>query len=246
VTFHSGIKEFNRKKVMPLYPSGNKYVDQLLKGGFQKEFIYLLYGDRKILVDILLSTAVYSFKDKNFEKRVAFVDCNNRFNPYKVSKLAVKEGLSPKAVLEHILISRAFTWEQMVELLENRLSQLDHIKMVMVSGISRLWPNYNKKTFEGMLAALNGVKKTIFRTNPVMILTAPLHEISEFKPKGGRYLTHFGSVLLLIKEDERKIEYSLIQHPFQPENVLIRYKPRRPKRKIPTKNSTIDLWFNIK
>jgi len=234
---------FNKKKMLPIYTSGDKTLDELLSGGFQKDLLYLLYGNRKIIVDILLKTAVYSFKDINFTKRVAFIDGNNRFNPYLISKLAVSEGLSPRKVLENILISRCFTWDQMVELLENRISQLENIKIVMVSGITSLWPDNSQKTFEEMLAALNGIKKTVFKSDPLMILTAPLHESSEFKPKGGKYLAHFGSVLILIENKERCIEYNLIQHPSKPEQQLIRWKPKNSKKKIPLKNTTIDEWF---
>ena len=36
--------------------------------------------------------------------RVAFIDSNNRFNPYNVSKFAVSQNLSPTKVLNNILI----------------------------------------------------------------------------------------------------------------------------------------------
>ena len=115
--------------MLPIYTSGDKTLDELLSGGFQKDLLYLLYGKQKIIVDILLKTAVNSFKAVDFTKRVAFIDGNNRFNPYLISKLAVSERLSPRKVLENVLISRCFTWDQMVELLENRISQLENIKL---------------------------------------------------------------------------------------------------------------------
>ncbi len=145
----SGFDELRHKLSLPCFKSGDEILDELLSGGFRQGLIYLLYGDRKIIVDIMISTMVLSFKDRNFNKRIAFVDMNNRFNPYKISVLAAAEGLSPKTVLENILISRAFTYEQMVELLENKIALLENIKILGISGITTLWPNYEQTIIKG-------------------------------------------------------------------------------------------------
>ena len=242
---NSSFEEFNRKKLLPIYSSGDKILDELLSGGFQNDLVYLLYGDRKIITDILQKTAVYSFLDKEFSKKVAYVDGNNKFNPYSISKLAASKMLSPRMVLEHILISRAFTWEQMVELLQNRICQLENVKIIMIAGITTLWPNYEQQTFEGMLQAISGIKKLILKSSPVIILTGSVNKYSEFKPKGGKYLAHFGSVLVLINNKERYIEYRLIQHPSKPEMCLIKRKPQKTKRGLrkPMKNTILDQWI---
>ena len=127
------------------YESGDEILDEMLSGGFRHDLLYLLYGDKRIITNILLNTAVYAFKDSDFEKKVAFVDGNNRFNPYNVSKLAVRLNLSPSQILEHILIARAFTFDQMVELLEYKIAELENVKILLISGITTLWPNYETK-----------------------------------------------------------------------------------------------------
>ncbi|HEA70469.1 hypothetical protein LCGC14_0847780 [marine sediment metagenome] len=243
----SGYDEFNAKNIVPIYPSGEEKLDLLLKGGFRQDLLYLVYGDLKIITDILLRLSVASFKKYGFKEKVVFIDGNNRFNPYRVSSLAATWGLSPKKVLDHIFISRAFTYEQMIETLENNLNELENsekIRIVLVSGITTLWPDYEKKTFEELLKAIAGIKRTISKSNPLIILTAPLHENSRTKPVGGTALTHFGSVLILIEDKERYIEYKLIQHPSLPENRLIKRTPLKPKRglKISPKNRTLDKW----
>ncbi len=96
-----------------------------------------------------------------------------------------------------------------------------------------------------MLQAISGIKKPIFKSNPLIILTGSLNKYSEFKPKGGKYLTHLGSVLVLIINKERYIEYRLIQHPSMPEKCLIKRKPLKPKRGLtrPMKNTRLDQWI---
>ena len=251
MSFNSGFNFYRKNKRIPLVSSGDSTLDALLGGGgFRKNLVYLLYGDKKKLANILLTTAVIAQKSFNNgglgeEIKVAFIDANNRFNPYNVSKFAVSQNLSPRKVLENILIARAFIWDQMVELLENRLSKLEHVKVVLISGITTLFQSYEKQMFEDLLRAINGIKTILSKTRPLIVLTAPLNEYSLYRPNGGKILSHFGSVLALINEDERYTEYVLVQHPFLPENRLLKWKPRTPKRNLSntTKNMTLDCWF---
>jgi hypothetical protein len=248
VRLPSGFEEEQKRAELPILPSGDRTFDELLGGGFRKDFVYLLYGDKKTLSDILLTTIVTSYRDQDYSQKVAFVDAVNRFNPYHISKLAVSHRLSPSKVLESILISRAFTWHQVVELLENRLSQLENIKIVMISGITQLWPNYEQTSFQELLMAINGVKQTLHKLDPLLIITAPLNPHSTFKPVGGHNLTHFGQVLVLITSEERYDEYQLIQHPSRPEIILKRHHPPPKKRKKHNewhliRNTTLDDWF---
>ncbi|TKJ23647.1 MAG: hypothetical protein CEE43_03010 [Promethearchaeota archaeon Loki_b32] len=248
LSYDDGFKVFKRNSHYPLVSSGDLTLDELLSGGFHRDLVYLLYGDKKLTTNILLTTAVIA--QKAFINgglgegiRVAFIDGNNRFNPYNVSKFAVSQNLSPRKVLESILISRAFTWDQTVEILENKLSTLEDVKVVLISGITTMFENYEKQTFEDLLRAIDGIKQMLEKTKPLIIITAPLHEHSLFRPKGGKILSHFGNVLVMINDDDRYVEYTLVQHPYLPEKGLKKWKPRKSKKKVPLKNTTIDYWF---
>jgi DNA repair protein RadA len=248
--FNSGFSVYHRNNKLAFISSGDSTLDVLLGGGFHKNLVYLLYGDKKKTTDILLTTAVISQKSIAYGGfgeglKIAFVDGNNRFNPYNISKFAVLQHLSPQKVLENIVIARAFTWDQMIELLENKLSTLEQVKVVLISGITSLFQSYEKQTFEDLLRAIDGIKKILEKSNPLIILTSPLNEYSLFKPKGGHILSHFGNVLVLINDDERFTEYILIQHPFLPEKRLLKWKPRKPKRNLSKslRNTTLDCWF---
>lgn len=247
MTFDSGYKIYKSKKNSQLISSGDSSLDDLIQGGFHKDLIYLLYGDKKVTTKILLTTSVISQKSPlkgglGEDIRVAFIDGNNRFNPYNLSKFAVSQNLSPRKVLGNILISRAFTWDQMVEILENRLTLLEDVKVLLISGITTLFQTYEKQTYEDLWSAISGIKKILNRSNPLIILTAPLHECSTFRPKGGKIISHFGNVLILIEETDRVIRYSLIQHPYLPETQVIKWKPQKPKIN-PSKNMSLDNWM---
>jgi len=248
LSYDDGFMVFKRNNHYPLISSGDPTLDELLSGGFHRDLVYLLYGDKKPTTNILLTTAVIAQKafcngGLGEGIRIAFIDGNNRFNPYNVSKFAVSQNLSPRKVLESIMISRAFTWDQTVEILENKLSILEDVKVVLISGITTMFENYEKQTFEDLLRAIDGIKQMLGKSKPLIIITAPLHEHSLFRPKGGKILSHFGNVLVMINDDNRYVEYTLVQHPYLPEKRLKKWKPRKSKKKVPLKNTTIDYWF---
>ncbi len=190
MVFDSGLREFKKKNSIPIIPTGNETLNKFLRGGFHLDLLYLLYGDKHITTDILLKTAVNSqiilSKDKisNSSVKIAYVDGTNRFNPYNVSKYALSLKLTPRIVLENILISRVFTWDQMVEVLENRIIKLDSIDVVLVSGITQLF-EYKQEGYESLWKAISGIKKLLEKLNPLIILTAPQNRFSDFKPEGG-------------------------------------------------------------
>lgn len=242
--YHSGMDQFDKSVKSPIYPSGDSVLDELLGGGFRKDLIYLLYGDRTIVSDVLLTTTVH-YLTLNENHKAIFVDGNNRFNPYRIAKLAVTLRLSPSKTLESILIARAFTYEQMIELLEHKVAELNDIGILLISGLTNLWPNYELHTFEELLKAIDGIKKVILKFKPLIIMTAPLNPYSDFKPVGGHHLSHFGNVLVKIMQTEREVEYSLIQHPFLPERSLAKRISQKPKKGLtrPSKNTTLDSWL---
>ncbi len=243
--YNSGFDEHERKKGQPLIPSGDAILDDLLEGGFQKDTIYLLIGDKKLTSRVLVTTAVSTFVDRNFNKFVAFIDGNNRFNPYHISKLAISRKMSPTRVLEHILISRAFIYDQMIEILENKITNLENIEVLLISGITSMWPNYEQHSFEELNRAINGIKKVMEKSKPLIVITAPRNTYSKIKPVGGNSLYHFGHALVLMEQTERMVSYTLLQHPSMPEKQIKKLLPKKPKRGMrpPIKNKTLDSWF---
>lgn len=245
--FQDGSEKWEEIKLAQRVPTGNEAMDVLLGGGLLPELVHLFYGDRGILTRQALRTCVNFFiVQGTFNRKVAFIDVNNRFNPYEISKLGASKRLSPKTVLESILISRAFTWEQLVELLEHTLGNVESkIGMVIVSGITTLFPAHDLDSFEALQKAISGIKKLMVNKGLYLLLIAPKHEHSKYKPKGGKVLTHFGHVLVNVEDGDRLTKYQLIQHPFMAEDEVKKFKARVPKRafKHITRNQSIDKWL---
>lgn len=228
--------------------SGINILDELLSRGFRQELHYLLYGDKRLITDVLLRTSVmaqksYSLGGLGEGIKVAFIDGNNRFNPYNVSKFAVAQNLSPQKVLKNILISRAFSWDHLVEILENKLSKLEDVKVVLISGIIALFKDHEMFAFEDLLKKIGKIKIMLMRTNPLIIITASPLEHSHFKLKGGKAFSDLTDVLVMINDNDRYIEYVLIKHPFLPENRLLKWKVSRSKKPLRPKFMTMDHWL---
>ncbi|MBD3197387.1 MAG: hypothetical protein GF317_20190 [Candidatus Lokiarchaeota archaeon] len=224
-------------------------MDKLLLGGFRKEVVHLIYGPSKITSKILIFTCVnaqFILSNSNHNNgtdiKVIYIDADNRFNPYEVSKLAVKHKRSPRCALENILISRAFTWEQVVELLQVKIQELQKIDVLLVSGITSMF-EYEQDFYKGLWNALDGINHVISVFTPYIVLTAPKEVYSKFKAKGGKAIQHFPSIHVHINEDKRKLYYSLIQHPFQGEQTLSRMKPPKRKKQIHPRNRKLDNWL---
>ena len=67
-------------------------------------------------------------------KQVRFICGDNRFDPYAVARYAKRRGLRPEDALNSILIARAFTAYQLVELV-HRLDAKDASSLVVISGL---------------------------------------------------------------------------------------------------------------
>jgi RecA/RadA recombinase len=217
--YHS---ELNR---YPPLKSGNKYIDTLLDGGLRSGLIHLFVGNRKTNTDILMRTAVMSFlPGQRITGKVVYIDANNRFSPYFLSQLALSKNLSPQHILQNIYIARAFQWTQMVELMEEKLVQMQDVRLVLISGLTAMFEplsdrkgkegTLNQRSFDQLKGAIQGMKTAMKKSNAAVVITVPKHPNSIHKPFGGKIISHFGCVIVEIFEQERRTDYFLAQHPF--------------------------------
>ena len=102
--FESGLTHDDQLQKYPVISSGNDKIDELLNGGFRWNLIHLLHGSLKfisrLLHELAVSIQVKSFQDN---KKIAWVVGDNRFQPYEISKIAVRKNLSPTKILDNIL-----------------------------------------------------------------------------------------------------------------------------------------------
>jgi hypothetical protein len=109
----------------------------------------------------------------------------------------------------------------------------------------------NWNTFQDLNRMINGLKRIIERSNPLIIMTGPINSHSRVRPVGGQILTHFGGVLLEIDDQERFLDYTLQQHPCLPYRkeriwrTVLQQETGRLKRSLlrDPHNLTLDAFF---
>jgi Rad51 len=246
---------YKKIKQVPPLSSGDPTMDTLLKGGFISGPNIFLYGPRRLLSLVLMKTAVNSFQanvDGGYSAhRVLYVDGENLFNPYFISKMAVSKNLDPQFVLKRIKVARTFTWNQMVEVVEEKIANIsdaeDSVDLVLVGGMTSQFNDTNgasktpgkidSRSFQDLNRMFSGLKVITERYNPVVVLTGPLHPKSLYRPMGGKLISHFCGIVVGIHKYPRYFDYSLDAHPFLPyrkerywiplENRSSRMKPGR-------------------
>ena len=126
-----------------------------------------------------------------------------------------------------------------MEILENRLSNLTQVKVVIISGI-----NYLFRGYFNILRRISEIKQLLSRTKPLIFIT--YNYDGRFQLESGKILPNSGIVLISIKDDERFVEYTLMRHPYLLEKRLRKWKPREPKKKPPFPSSprkNLEWWL---
>ncbi|UCB59278.1 MAG: hypothetical protein JSV67_03010 [Thermoplasmatales archaeon] len=100
--------------------SGIKELDLIL-GGFKSGEITYIDGDSSLISSIPDQLCVNTYR--TFHSDIIYIDAGMCADPYKISKYALKLEISPREILEHVHISRAFTVYQLATLIQDRLEQ---------------------------------------------------------------------------------------------------------------------------
>ena len=199
---------------------GLENIDQLFPGFVLGDF-GVLYGLPTCLsLSLLLCVRCQLPVERGgLDSSVVFVDGGNTFDLYEVSYIAQRYGLDPKAVLEQIFISRAFTAYQLTSLIIDRLkSAVDRfgVKLVLVSGVVGLYLDRDVPRREAM-DVFN--KLTVFLSrfavdNKVIIVATHFarrsYSRSVFLESA---LLGRANVVLRVRDSRRVLRFVLERHP---------------------------------
>ncbi len=148
-------------------------------------------------------------------RTVLYVDGANAFDPYILSALAKDAGQPPKAVMQRLHLTRAFTCHQLETLLVERLpSAIAHFHpgLVVVSGWSHLFHDENVPTREAFRLFQNTARRIrslaesgqpILATHPEEPPTPRLKPLREILTRAADSVARFREeegVTLLVRE----------------------------------------------
>jgi RecA/RadA recombinase len=244
--------ELRRRQQLSVLRTGNETVDQLLGGGIQPEATHVFYGAPRVTTRLLQRLAVLAQlpgPDGGLNAgRVVYVDGENNFDPYALSQLAIERHLDPRKALQRISLARAFSWEQVVELVAEKLAGpggADGAGLVCIAGITTMLVPTEPRHYQQLLQVLGGIKQLLARQHGQVTVVAStrLHPQSAYRPLGGNVLCHFATVLVRVEDHPKLVEYILERHPSHPPQRLLDFKPSQPRG--PVKVRPLDHFFRL-
>ncbi|MBN2154302.1 MAG: hypothetical protein JW839_22800 [Candidatus Lokiarchaeota archaeon] len=202
-------------------------------GGLVPGILHVLAGPQHLLSRVLMRLAVMAqlppVDGGVGASRVFYVELNNFFDPYLVSRVAMEmeRPLNPAGVLDRIDIARGFNWGQAVEIVGKALpAKVAPRSVVLVSGLTSLMDPSDAASFEGLREMVAGLKRCQQAAPVYMAATCPIADGSTYKPRGGHMLYHHAGVIVAVsgpretRSGSTVTEWVLVRHVAFPERVL--------------------------
>ncbi len=140
-------------------------------------------------------------------RTVLYVDGANAFDPYILSRLARDAGQSPKAVMQRLRLTRAFTCHQLETLIVERLSSAiahHHPGLVVISGWSHLFHDENVPLREAFRLLQNTARRirSLTEAGQPVLATHPEEPVTPRLKPLGEMLTRAADGVARLREEE--------------------------------------------
>jgi hypothetical protein len=151
--------------------SGISELDDIV-GGFKSGEITYIEGDSHIVSEIPYRICVNSYC--NLKSDIIFLDGGNICDPYRISKIARISNFYNNDVLDHVIISRAFTLYQLSNFieffLEYEIKKHDTISLV-IANFPRLYQDPDVDQMESRVILKNNLVKLQELTSDYNLIT---------------------------------------------------------------------------
>jgi DNA repair protein RadA len=145
--FSTGSELVKKRTIIERLTTGAEELDELLGGGIETQSIseaYGAFGSGKSQIAMQLAVNVQlPKKDGGLNADVVFIDTENTFRPERITQMAEARGVSPKKILDRIMVARAYTSDHQM-LLVDKVDELinregKNIKLVIVDSLMSLF-----------------------------------------------------------------------------------------------------------
>ena len=220
--------------------TGSKALDRLIGGGIETQAITELsgqYGTGKTQIcHTLCITAQLPKEEGGLEGSALYFDTEGTFSPERIYQIAENRGLNPENALNNIIVSRVYTSDHQIFLLENafEICAENNIKLIIVdSVISHFRGEYvGRDLLAERQQKLNQYMHKLLRlaeilnlavvvtnqalANPIAYYGAPEN------PAGGNILAHASNTRLWLRRAKGSTRVArLIDSPYLPEGECI-------------------------
>ena len=233
--------ELEKKKLR--CTTGSKALDSVLGGGIETRAITEFggkYGSGKTQICLMLCvTAQLKPEQGGLDGSVLFFDTEGTFSPKRVYQIAAENGLDPAQALSNIILSRVYTSDHQMFLLENAFDKCaeENVKLVIVdSVISHFRGDFiGRETLADKQQKLNLYMHRLLRMAEVLNIavvvtnqaqTEPVQWAGQTqpldKPAGGNILAHACNTRVWLRRaKEGKRIAKVFDSPYLPENECV-------------------------
>lgn len=200
---------------------GLQHIDKAFPGFSTGEFT-VLHGRSfiKTLSFLLSIRCQLPTNEGGLNSTTIYLDGGNTFDPYSISAIAQQYGLDPRATLEKIFFSRAFTAYQLsaliFETLEDALKRY-RSKLVLISDIMTLFLDRDVPTKEAMEIfnkAMIFLSDLVTRRNVIVIASCLPYEHHRRRVFLESVLFGRANTAIKVHELRGRMQFSLENHPF--------------------------------
>jgi DNA repair protein RadA len=238
--FMTGMEVLEKRKTLGKISTLSSTLDALLGGGIETQAITEFFGEfgsGKTQICFQMAVNVQLPKEqKGLGKPALYIDTENTFRPERIIQMAEAQGLDPEAILEGIIVARAYNSDHQMLLAEKaeEIVKEKNIGLIIVDSLtSQFRSDY---TGRGMLADrqhklnrhMHGLQRLADLNNLAVVVTNQVMARPDFffgdptAPIGGHIVGHSSTFRVYLRKSKGgKRVARLIDSPNLPEGEAI-------------------------
>jgi DNA repair protein RadA len=237
--FVSASEIYRRRKAIDRITTGSKNLDDLLAGGIETQAVTEFYGEfgsGKTQICHTLCVTTQAPKDQGgLGARVVYVDTENTFRPERIAEIARARGFDPEAVLEGIIVAKAFNSSHQELIIGELGEQVRNwgIKLVIVdSAVAHYRAEFlGRGTLSERQQRLNRFMHSLVRTaevyNLAVVVTNQVQSSPDTffgdptKATGGHVVAHTSTYRIYVRKSGKNRVARMVDSPYHAEREIV-------------------------
>lgn len=229
---------YKKRQSIERISTGCRSLDELLGGGVETQAItefYGEYGTGKTQICNTLCVMVQLPKEKGgLNAGALYIDTENTFRPERIYSIAEARGLDPTAVLDRIIVAKAYNSSHQELILEgaSKIIEQHNVKLLIVdSAVAHYRAEFlGRGTLAERQQRLNKFMHMLLRIaetyNVAAVATNQIQASPDmyfgdpFKPTGGHVVAHTSTYRVYLKRSGRNRIARMVDSPYHPEKEV--------------------------
>lgn len=230
---------YKRRKAVERITTGSKNLDDLLAGGVETQAVTEFYGEfgsgKTQICHTLCVTTQIPKERGGLASRVVYIDTENTFRPERVSEIARARGLDSDAVLDRIIVAKAFNSSHQELIVGELGTQVRNwgIKLVVVdSAVAHYRAEFlGRGTLSERQQRLNRFMHSLVRTAEVYNLAVVVTNQVQSSPDtffgdptratGGHVVAHTSTYRIYLRKSGKNRVARMVDSPYHAERETV-------------------------